>query len=55
MKPHIGFASDKFEKILGAGHAQQETYWVGGLPPTLYSFCNRVQFSSGAIKDPTLW
>ena len=32
MKPHIdwwpGFASDKFEKILGTGYAQQETYKV---------------------------
>ena len=34
IRPHIGvqeFASDKFEKILGAGHAQQETYIVKAL------------------------
>ena len=30
-------------------------YWDGGLPSTLYSFCNRVEFSSGAIIDSTLW
>ena len=33
-----GFASNKFEKILGDGHAQQETYVVKSLVDPLRGF-----------------